>query len=266
MVSGLLLDSSAHMQAAELFHVIDADGSGRLDAKECSTALKAMQKKGDELRHQRDAHTTSMKRCRAKAATKARIVRQQYAALDGTAEPSTLFDLAHLEMASPPSSPEHEMSDSSRARKERAERIHEISRQAMRRLPQQQLTKGWNAWLLFVESRARNLHLLQASMGRMLHRKLAGGFNKWVDYLLTSRKMVAMLSEGVAKFKYRKANSAFNAWQYATGTGEYAPSILSADKQNFFTYGHAPLASLCEAMQACLGNQLIRVRHKQLAW
>ena len=82
MVSGLLLDSSAHMQAAELFHVIDADGSGRLDAKECSTALKAMQKKGDELRHQRDAHTTSMKRSRAKAATKARIVRQQYAALD----------------------------------------------------------------------------------------------------------------------------------------------------------------------------------------
>ena len=53
-------------------------------------------------------------------------------------------------------------------------------------------------------------------------------FNKCVDYWLTSRKMVQMLSEGVAKFKYRKANSAFNAWQYATGTGEYAPSLLSA--------------------------------------
>ena len=197
MVSGLLLDSSAHMQAAELFHVIDADGSGRLDAKECSTALKAMQKKGDELRHQRDAHTTSMKRCRAKAATKARIVRQQYAALDGTAEPSTLFDLAHIEMASPPSSPEHEMSDSSRARKERAERIHEISRQAMRRLPQQQLTKGWNAWLLFVESRARNLHLLHASMGHILHRKLAGGFHTWEDYTWQRQKMVRLLSEAL---------------------------------------------------------------------
>jgi Ca2+-binding EF-hand superfamily protein len=87
MVSGLLLDASAHMQAAELFHVIDADGSGRLDAKECTAALKAMQKKGDELRHERDALITSMKRCRAKAATKARVVRQQYAALEGTAEP-----------------------------------------------------------------------------------------------------------------------------------------------------------------------------------
>ena len=266
MVSGLLLDSSAHMQAAELFLVIDADGSGRLDAMECTAALKAMQKKGDELRHERDAQTTSMKRCRAKAASKARIVRQQYAELQGYGQPSLLMLDVTVDEMTPPSSPEGGMSDSSRARKERAERIHEISRQALMRLPQQQLTKGWNSWLLFVESRARNLHLLHASMGRMLHRKLAGGFNKWVDYLLTSRKMVAMLSEGVAKFKYRKANSAFNAWQYATGTGEYAPSILSADKQNFFTYGHAPLASLCEAMQACLGNQLIRVRHKQLAW
>jgi Ca2+-binding EF-hand superfamily protein len=266
MVSGLLLDASAHMQAAELFHVIDADGSGRLDAKECTAALKGMQKKGDELRHERDAQTTSMKHCRTRAATKARIVRQQYAELEGYVQPSMpLLEITVDEMT-PPSSPEGDMSDSSRARKERAERIDEIGRQALRRLPQQQLAKGWNSWLLFVESRARNLHLLQASMGHMLHRKLAGGFNKFVDYWLTSRKMVQMLSEGVAKFKYRKANSAFNAWQYATGTGEYAPSLLSAGEQNLLTYGHAPLASLCEAMQACLGNQLIRVRHKQLAW
>ena len=266
MVSGLLLDASAHMQAAELFHVIDADGSGRLDAKECTAALKAMQKKGDELRHERDAQTTGMKRCRTRAATKARIVLQQYAELEGYVQPSMpLLEITVDEMT-PPSSPEGDMSDSSRARKERAERIDEIGRQALRRLPQQQLAKGWNSWLLFAESRARNLHLLQASMGHMLHRKLAGGFNKCVDYWLTSRKMVQMLSEGVAKFKYRKANSAFNAWQYATGTGEYAPSLLSAGEQNLLTYGHAPLASLCEAMQACLGNQLIRVRHKQLAW
>jgi len=266
MVSGLLLDASAHMQAAELFHVIDADGSGRLDAKECTAALKAMQKKGDELRHERDAQTTSMKHCRTRAATKARIVRQQYAELEGYVQPSMpLLEITVDEMT-PPSSPEGDMSDSSRARKERAERIDEICRQALRRLPQQQLAKGWNSWLLFAESRARNLHLLQASMGHMLHRKLAAGFNKFVDYWLTSRKMVQMLSEGVAKFKYRKANSAFNAWQYATGTGEYAPSLLSAGEHNLLTYGHAPLASLCEAMQACLGNQLIRVRHKQLAW
>jgi hypothetical protein len=196
MVSGLLLDSSAHMQAAELFHVIDADGSGRLDAKECSIALKAMQKKGDELRHERDAQTTSLKRCRAKAATKARVVRQQYAALEGTAEPSTLCDLAQIQMESPPSSPEG-VSDSSRARKERAERIHEIGRQALRRLPQQQLAKGWNSWLLFVESRARHLHLLQASMGHMLHRKLAGGFHSWEEYTWQRQKMVRLLSEAL---------------------------------------------------------------------
>jgi Ca2+-binding EF-hand superfamily protein len=228
MVSGLLLDASARMQAAELFHVIDVDGSGRLDAKECTAALKAMQKKGDELRHERDAQTTGMKRCRSKAATKARIVRQQYAELQGYVQPSMLLLEITVDEMTPPSSPEGDMSDSSRARKERAERIHEIGRQALRRLPQQQLAKGWNSWLLFVESRARNLLLLQASVGHVLHRKLAGGFNNCVDYWLTSREMVQMLSEGVAKFKYRKANSAFNAWQYATGTGEYAPSLLSA--------------------------------------
>ena len=228
MVSGLLLDSSAHMQAAELFHVIDADGSGRLDAKECSVALKAMQKKGDELRHERDALITSMKRCRAKAATKARVVRQQYAALEGTAEPGTPCDLAQTEIESPPSSPEGEMSDSSRARKERAERIDEIGRQALKRLPQQQLAKGWNSWLLFAESRARHMQLLQASMGHMLHRKLAGGFHSWEEYTWQRQKMVRLLSEALQKLKYRAANSAFNAWQYATGTGEYAPSLLSA--------------------------------------
>jgi len=194
MVSGLLLDSSAHMQAAELFHVIDADGSGRLDAKECSVALKAMQKKGDELRHERDALITSMKRCRAKAATKARVVRQQYAALEGTAEPGTPCDLAQTEIESPPSSPEGEMSDSSRARKERAERIHEIGRQALKRLPQQQLAKGWNSWLLFAESRARHMQLLQASMGHMLNRKLAGGFHSWEEYTWQRQKMVRLLS------------------------------------------------------------------------
>ena len=192
MVSGLLLDSSAHMQAAELFLVIDADGSGRLDAMECTAALKAMQKKGDELRHERDAQTTSMKRCRAKAASKARIVRQQYAELQGYGQPSLLMLDVTVDEMTPPSSPEGGMSDSSRARKERAERIHEISRQAVMRLPQQQLTKGWNAWLLFVESRARNLHLLQASMGHILHRKLAGGFHTWEDYTWQRQKMVRL--------------------------------------------------------------------------
>ena len=217
MVSGLLLDSSAHMQAAELFLVIDADGSGRLDAMECTAALKAMQKKGDELRHERDAQTTSMKRCRAKAASKARIVRQQYAELQGYGnrlqgygnrlqgygklqgygQPSLLMLDVTVDEMTPPSSPEGGMSDSSRARKERAERIHEISRQAVMRLPQQQLTKGWNAWLLFVESRARNLHLLQASMGHILHRKLAGGFHTWEDYTWQRQKMVRLLSEAL---------------------------------------------------------------------
>jgi hypothetical protein len=180
------------------------------------------------------------------------------------------------------------MSDSSRARKERAERIDEIGRQALKRLPQQQLAKGWNSWLLFAESRARHMQLLQASMGHMLNRKLAGGFHSWEEYTWQRQKMVRLLSfplermqalttaplsqqvrllsEALQKLKYRAANSAFNAWQYATGTGEYAPSLLSAGEQNLLTYGLAPLASLCEAMQACLGNQLIRVRHKQLAW
>ena len=161
-----------------------------------------------------------MKRCRAKAATKARVVRQQYAALEGTAEPSTLCDLAQIEIESPPSSPEGEMSDSSRARKERAERIDEIGRQALKRLPQQQLAKGWNSWLLFAESRARHLQLLQASMGHMLHRKLAGGFHSWEEYTWQRQKMVPLLFEALQKLKYRAANSAFNAWQYATGTGD----------------------------------------------
>ena len=120
------------------------------------------------------------------------------------------------------------MSDSSRARKERAERIDEIGRQALKRLPQQQLAKGWNSWLLFAESRARHMQLLQASMGHMLHRKLAGGFHSWEEYTWQRQKMVRLLSEALQKLKYRAANSAFNAWQYATGTGEYAPSLLSA--------------------------------------
>jgi hypothetical protein len=225
-----------------------------------------MQKKGDELRHERDALITSMKRCRAKAATKARVVRQQYAALEGTAEPGTPCDLAQTEIESPPSSPEGEMSDSSRARKERAERIDEIGRQALKRLPQQQLAKGWNSWLLFAESRARHMQLLQASMGHMLHRKLAGGFHSWEEYTWQRQKMVRLLSEALQKLKYRAANSAFNAWQYATGTGEYAPSLLSAAKQpqsSGVTHGEAPLAALCEAMQACLGSLLSRVRLKQ---
>ena len=266
MVSGLLLDASAHMQAAELFHVIDADGSGRLDAKECTAALKAMQKKGDELRHERDAQTTSMKRCRTRAATKARIVLQQYAELEGYVQPSMPLIEITVDEMTPPSSPEGDMSDSSRARKERAERIDEIGRQALRRLPQQQLAKGWNSWLLFVESRARHLHLLQASMGHMLHRKLAGGFHSWEEYTWQRQKMVRLLSEALQKLKYRAANSAFNAWQYATGTGEYAPSLLSAAKQpqsSGLTHGQTPVAALCEAMQACLGNHLSRVRLKQ---
>ena len=77
----------------------------------------------------------------------------------------------------------------------------------------------------------------------------------------------ASRSESLQKFKYRKANSALNAWQYATGTGEYAPTLLSAAKQpqsSGWTQGQTPLASLCEAMQACLGTLLSRVRLKQL--
>lgn len=228
-----------------LFGRIDDDGSGHIDANEAGVFLRELQKRGVDAMAERDKKTriTSGLRRRAEALSKAVMSLPPLikGSLDVIDEGGELAESPPQEVPKKASRGKgmslaldkakelgNQLGDAmsswrgggesargvqrQRDEKEKEKRVQAIAQDALKKLPQRMLAKGWRSWVESHELRVARMKLLSAAIVHMKHKDLCKGLDKWMEFHGQRVRVLRTLQAALVKFSHQELCRGYAGW------------------------------------------------------
>ena len=194
-----------------LFDEIDEDKSGWLDLKEAKASLKRWQELSKEAAESLEEKEKQLARLRRRAARQLQAalrVPEEAPPLPGSPGEGSPMSVVDSEGQSSPGSPDSTTSFLARMRVRRAKQEEndkqekkraaaERAKQALLRLKQRDLARGWVAWLDAWKERCRDMEHLRGSLRALTHSDVARGWRAWLGEYEELIRLVHIL-EGAA--------------------------------------------------------------------
>ena len=217
---------ASRKELGALFDEIDQDKSGWLDLKEAKDSLKKWQELSKEAAVSLKEKEKELARLRRRAARQLQAalrVPDEAPPLPSSSEVNSPANVVDSEGMSSPGTPDSTSGFLVRLRIRRAKQEEntkqekkraaaERARQALMRLQQRDLSRGWVAWLDAWKERSRNTEQLRGTLRSIMHIDVARGWRAWLGEYEQLIRLVSILQAAAVNINHRDQLRGWHGW------------------------------------------------------